>query len=191
MAKTVHARTIAVQSLDYRYGKIVVPPYEVDIEFTPQEEAALDSGITAGMIPDNASENNKLATQEDVATSSATYRGSYNLVSDLSLTTAATEADVAAALATIVTTADNNDYANVQIPSSDLTPTEIVRTDRYKFDGTDWEFEYTVIPNVEVTTNKVTSISAQSTDTQYPSAKATYTYIESTLGDIETLLSNI
>jgi len=93
-------------------------------------------------IPSEASSTNQLATRDDVATSSATYRGSYNLVSDLNLTVAATESDVAAALATTVTTADNNDYVNVQIPSSDLDPTDIVRTDRYKFNGTGWIFEY-------------------------------------------------
>ena len=47
------------------------------------------------------------------------------------------------------------------------------------------------VSNMEVTTNKVTSLSSSSTHTQYPSAKATYTYINAMLGDIETLLSNI
>lgn len=100
-----------------------------------------------GVIPSDATPENQLATKEDVTTSSATYRGSYNLVSDLSLTTAATEEDVAAALAATVITVDNNDYANVQIPSSDFTPTDIVRTDRYKFNGIEWIFEYSTVPN--------------------------------------------
>jgi len=47
------------------------------------------------------------------------------------------------------------------------------------------------ISGKENTSNKVTSLSSSSTDTQYPSAKATYTYINAMLGDIETLLSNI
>ena len=47
------------------------------------------------------------------------------------------------------------------------------------------------ISGKENTSNKVTSLSSSSTDTQYPSAKATYTYINTALGDIETLLSNI
>lgn len=47
------------------------------------------------------------------------------------------------------------------------------------------------ISGKENTSNKVTSLSSSSTDTQYPSAKATYTYINTMLGDIETLLSNI
>ena len=61
MAKIVNARTLPVQSLDYKYGKIIVPPYEVDVEFTSQEEAALNSGITADMIPAEASDTNPLA----------------------------------------------------------------------------------------------------------------------------------
>lgn len=41
--------------------------------------------------------------------------------------------------------------------------------------------------NMEVTTNKVTSLSSSSTDTQYPSAKCVYDLV----GDIETILYNI
>lgn len=47
-----------------------------------------------------------------------------------------------------------------------------------------------VIPDVSIkenTSNKVTSLSSASTDTQYPSAKAVYDLI----GDIETLLASI
>ena len=47
-----------------------------------------------------------------------------------------------------------------------------------------------VIPDVsgkESTSNKVTSLSASSTDTQYPSAKCVYDLV----GDIETLLAAI
>lgn len=39
----------------------------------------------------------------------------------------------------------------------------------------------------ESTTNKVTSLSSSSTDTQYPSAKCVYDIV----GDIESLLNNI
>lgn len=39
----------------------------------------------------------------------------------------------------------------------------------------------------ETTTNKVTSLSSSSTDTQYPSAKCVYDLI----GDVESLLNNI
>lgn len=39
----------------------------------------------------------------------------------------------------------------------------------------------------ETTTNKVTSLSSSSTDTQYPSAKCVYDLV----GDVESLLNNI
>lgn len=39
--------------------------------------------------------------------------------------------------------------------------------------------------------NKVTSLSAQSTDTQYPSAKCVYDYIQTELGSINTALEAI
>ena len=41
--------------------------------------------------------------------------------------------------------------------------------------------------NMEVTTNKVTSLSSSSTDTQYPSAKCVYDLI----GDVETILATL
>ena len=170
-------------------------------------------------IPSGASSQNKLVDQQtmnsSIATATATYRGAYNLVSDLELTVAATEQQIAAALATKMTalgiTPDNNDYCFVQVPTSDSTPTQIARVDRYKFNGTAWGFEYslnnsgftaaqwaalnsgitsglvtklsdlptytelmTLLGGKEDKSNKVTSLSAESTDTQYPSAKCVY-----------------
>ena len=99
-------------------------------------------------IPAAASSQNQLADKQfvnsSIATNTATFRGAYNLVSDLSLTTAATQSQIGTALAGEISTADNNDYAFVQIPTSDATPTVIARVDRYKFDGTDWSFEYSL-----------------------------------------------
>lgn len=45
--------------------------------------------------------------------------------------------------------------------------------------------------NVETTKNKVTEITENSTDEQYPSAKAVYTTIDEKLFGIETLLASI
>lgn len=44
---------------------------------------------------------------------------------------------------------------------------------------------------LEQVLNKVTSLSASSTDTEYPSAKAVYDHISSIVGNIETLLAAI
>ena len=69
------------------------------------------------LIPAQATPQNQLADKQyvddGISTASATYRGAYNLVSDLSLTVSATEQQIAAALATKMTalsiTPDNND----------------------------------------------------------------------------------
>ena len=231
------------------------------------------------LIPQQATEQNQLADKEfvnsSISTATATYRGAYNLVSDLSLTTSATEQQISAALATkmagLSITPDNNDYCFVQIPTADATPTQIARVDRYKYNGTAWLLEYSLnnsgftaaqwaalnsgitsglvtklsdlptnselttlfgdkqdtisdlqtiregaaagatayqkpssgipesdldsptqqkIDGAEQSSNKVTSLSGSSTDTQYPSAKCTYDLIKSlqdVVADLETI----
>ena len=115
---------------------------------TAEQANADDIDAIEAKIPAAASAQNKLATEgfvnSSVATNTATYRGAYNLVSDLSLTTAATQEQIATALSGEIATADNNDYCFVQIPVADATPTVIARVDRYKYDGTDWSFEYSL-----------------------------------------------
>lgn len=104
------------------------------------------------VIPAQASSSNKLADRNfvnsSIATATATYRGSYNLVSDLSLTVSATQQQIATALATkmaaLSITPDNNDYCFVQVPTADDTPAEIATVERYKFNGNAWEYEYTL-----------------------------------------------
>lgn len=99
------------------------------------------------VIPEQASSSNKLADKNfvnsSVATATATYRGAYNLVTDLHLSVSATHAQIATALATAIQTADNNDYCYVQILVAEATPTEFASVERYKF-GTAWEYEYTL-----------------------------------------------
>lgn len=114
--------------------------------------AALDA---TGNLADSGIAGSNVATKDfvnsSIATNTATFRGTYNLVADLSLTTSATEAQVEAALAAkmaaLSITPDNNDYCFVQVPTADATPTEISRIDRYKFvAGTPgaWDFEYSL-----------------------------------------------
>lgn len=114
-----------------------------------------DIDIIEGKIPAQASAQNQLADKryvdDKVATDTATFRGSYNQVSDLGLSIDATHAEVGAALAEAMAALvppivpDNNDYCYVQVPDADETPTEIERVDRYKFNSTDWVFEYSII----------------------------------------------
>lgn len=100
------------------------------------------------LIPSQATSLNQLADKafvnSSIATATATYQGSYNLVSDLSLTTSATREQIASALAGSIVGEDNNDYAFVEIPTSDSTPTQIASVERYKFNGTAWAYEYTL-----------------------------------------------
>ena len=79
-----------------------------------------------------------------ISTATAEYRGSYNEKNDLGLNPSATRAQVATALGTVISGADDNDYCFVEIPTSASTPTEIARTERYKYNGTSWAYEYTL-----------------------------------------------
>lgn len=118
---------------------------ELDAQFATKADKSVVDAIQA-LIPSQASASNQLADKDfvnsSIATSTATFRGSFNLVADLSLSVGATHAQIATALGTHIATADNNDYAFVFIPTLDATPTEIAAIERYKFNGTTWAFEY-------------------------------------------------
>lgn len=139
----------------------------------------------ANIVPLQASSENQLADKSfvnsSIATATAAYRGAFNLVSDLSLTTSATQQQIAAALATAISTADNNDYCYVQVPTADASPTEIARVDRYKHNGTAWALEYTLnnsgftsaqwaALNSGITSGLVGKLSALPTNTELQSA---------------------
>lgn len=113
-----------------------------------EQTNADDIDAIEALIPSAATTSNQLADKafvnSSIATATATFRGTYNLVSDLNLSVSATQAQIATALGTTILTADNNDYCYVQIPTADSTPTEIAKIDRYKYDVTAWEFEYSL-----------------------------------------------
>lgn len=134
MAKTVNARTLPVQSIGYKYGKLIIPPYEVDIEFTPQEEAALDSGITADMIPSTAGANNPLADQQYVDDAVSEYSAHFLGTSAPGLT----EQEFLEWADSLEK--DNNDYCNWL--TTDIDNKTIYK--RYKYNGTQWLYEYDV-----------------------------------------------
>ena len=100
------------------------------------------------LIPTQAATDNQLADKNfvnsSIATSTATFRGTYNVVTDLGLHYNSTHSEIALKLGTEVVTADNNDYVFVQIPTSDSTSTEIASIERYKYNGSVWEYEYTL-----------------------------------------------
>lgn len=151
---------------------------------------------SADLVPTQATPSNQLADKafvnSSIATATATYRGSYNLVSDLSLTVSATWQQVAAALAAAVSTADSNDYCYVMVPTADATPTEIARVDRYKHNGTAWGLEYTLNNSgftaaewaaiqSNITSGLVAKLSALPTNSELTallSGKASTTYVD-------------
>ena len=106
-------------------------------------------GIT-DLIPSQASSQNQLADKayvnSSVATATATFRGTYNVVTDLELPYTATHAQIAYALGEkledLGIAADSNDYAYAQVPNSYDKPTEIARIEKYKFNGLEWGYEY-------------------------------------------------
>lgn len=110
-------------------------------------------------IPSAATVDNKLVDtatmNSSIATATATFRGSYNAVSDLGLQTLpsnplqlrlAISMALASYLSTLVppVVADNNDYVFVQVPTAVLTPEKIASVDRYKYDGSYWAFEFSL-----------------------------------------------
>lgn len=111
-----------------------------------EKQNADDIDAIEEKIPAAASSSNKLADQQfvnnSIQTSTAEYKGAFNSVVDLHLTTSATRLQIAAAMPNVIQSADNNDYCFVQIPVADETPTVIASVERYKYNGSQWLFEY-------------------------------------------------
>lgn len=103
------------------------------------------------LIPEQASIQNKLADKEfvnsSISTNTATFRGTFNIVTDLGLTTSALEQEIVEALETkfiaLGITPTNNDYCFVSYPDS-TDPNQFTKYDRYKYSENIWEFEYTL-----------------------------------------------
>jgi hypothetical protein len=129
------------QSIDGIDAKIPSSASSSNKLATASDVSDLSAAIEAILllIPSAATSLNQLADKafvnSSIATASATFRGTYNLVTDLGLTILATHAQIETALAGEISTADNNDYCFVQIPTSADTPTEIAKTERYKYNG--------------------------------------------------------
>jgi len=82
-----------------------------------------------------------------VATNTAYFLGTYNLISDLELLVTASHSEIEEVLDDYSTLNNptNNDYCFVQIPSSNATPTTIIAIERYKYVArTGWQYEYTL-----------------------------------------------
>ena len=84
-----------------------------------------------------------------IATNTATFRGTLDVVDDLSLTTSATNSEIATALGSHSwgsgVTITNNDYCFVTVDDpSTTTPDVADEYRRFKYNGSAWEYEYTL-----------------------------------------------
>lgn len=118
---------------------------------------AEDIDAIEGKIPSQASAQNQLADKafvnSSIATNTATFRGTFNLVTDLQLPLDATHEQVAVAVKAKLGQADydGSDYVYVQTPQ-DLEHTDAMKlVDRYKCVETgadsvvkNWEYEWTL-----------------------------------------------
>ena len=140
------------QTIDANKNVDITVPI-VDSTLNASSTNAIQNKAVAELIPSQATTSNQLADKEfvnsSIATNTATFRGTYNLVNELFLPTSATHAQIEQALNAEPIDPDNNDYCFVQIPTSDATPTQIASVERYKFvqDTADpemstWDFEY-------------------------------------------------
>ena len=99
------------------------------------------------LIPNQASSENQLADKDfvnsSIATNTATFMGTFNVVEDLGLDISATREEISEALSNIISEPTNNDYCFVAYPD-ETEPDQFIRYDRYKFNGDIWEYEYTL-----------------------------------------------
>lgn len=148
-------------SLDDKADK-VANAVEGDFAALDAQGNLKDSGISKRIVPSDANANNLLASEffvnSSIATNTATFRGTYNLVTDLGLTISATDEQVAAAIAAKLAShvplivPENNDYCFVQVPKTNDDPTLIERIDRYKCIVSEiggivtrvWEYEWSL-----------------------------------------------
>ena len=122
----------------------------VDKNYVDTADASMQSAIEGilALIPQAATALNQLADKafvnSSIATNTGTFKGTYNVVLDLELFYDADHAQIALMLGSKIISAKNNDYCYVQVPNSNETPTSINHTDRYKFNGSAWAYEYTL-----------------------------------------------
>lgn len=112
---------------------------------------ALDGRVTTieGLIPSQASADNQLGDKafinSSIATATADFKGTYDVVDDLELTISATHAQIEAALKTKVASKNpnNNDYVFVSFPDPTETG-QITKFERYKYTDSDsaWHYEF-------------------------------------------------
>lgn len=134
------------------------------------------------LIPAQATYQNQLADKafvnSSVATATAEFQGTYDVVEDLGLTASATHAQIQNALLSAVASQqpDNNDYVFVSIPAIGSASGKY---ERYKYNGTAWAYEFTLNNssftaaqwdsiNSGITSGKVSSYDSHLSNTSNP-----------------------
>ncbi len=129
-------------------GDIQIPIIAVDGALDESSSNPVENKAIASLIPSEASSTNKLADKafvnSSIATNTAMFLGTYDVVKDLSLDLTATDAQVATALSSKISVPTQNDYVFVFFNdyTDDLGVTDKYK--RYKWNGTEWKFEYTL-----------------------------------------------
>ena len=103
-------------------NKVFIELNDIDNALSTTSRNPIQNRVIAQLIPAQANSSNPLTDRDfvnsSITTATATFRGDYDVVVDLELTRAATSSQIATALASKISTADNNDYCFVQIPST-------------------------------------------------------------------------
>jgi hypothetical protein len=160
-----------------------VHPSDTSREAVANKDTSIPNTPTSGHYP--TTEAVKNFVNSSIATNTAYFLGTYDVVTDLGLTTSATNAQIASALNSYTfpsgVTVSNNDYVFVSINLS--TTTDVDEYRRFKYaDGTpsgSWSYEYTLnnssftneqwaAINSDVTATKVSAYDTHLTDTNNP-----------------------
>lgn len=126
---------------------------ESDLQAETERATGVEEGLedrikdVEDLIPAQATPQNKLADKDfvnsSIATNTAYFKGTFNVVTDLSLTIEATHEQIATAIASVVSNPTNNDYVFVSFPDP-IVPSEYTKFSRYKYNSETetWAFEF-------------------------------------------------
>ena len=119
----------------------------VDSALSTSSTNPVQNKVIAELIPSAATSSNQLADKNwvnsSISTNTANFKGTFDVVSDLGLTTSASTSQVATALASKISGATNNDYCFVSYDLS-TDPGNVDKYERYKYNGSAWAYEYTL-----------------------------------------------
>lgn len=117
-----------------------------EIDGLRTELTTIESDVSAieGVIPSEATTSNKLADKSfvnsSIASQTAYFRGTFDIVTDLGLTHGASNTAIATALASVISVVTPNDYTFVI--DQDTNGNTLYK--RFKYSNSVWQYEYTL-----------------------------------------------